>query len=266
MAMPADDEGERPPPKATRPWRRPHREMYDGGGHRVQRLEVGTGAVLYRQGLASHAGRIADTANVAWDCSLVMARLLAMETLFPAGSWQGASVIELGAGLGIPGLAAAAMGARVVLTDLEANLPLLRENIALNWPDTAHPPVTATSLQWEDVSSAALGPAYGCPAPPFQVVLLSDLLFDDNGNRALASAARALADANTAVLCCFEHRWDGARMFYDEMQALGFGKDATIAVDQMDALYRGDDFHITVFRLASPDGTPPTPSPAAPGP
>ncbi len=41
--------------------------------------------------------------------------------------------VELGAGVGAAGLALAALGARVTLTDKPGLLPLLRGNIARNW-------------------------------------------------------------------------------------------------------------------------------------
>ena len=41
---------------------------------------------------------------------------------------EGVSACELGAGCGLPGLVLAARGARVLLTDLPPNLPLLEEN------------------------------------------------------------------------------------------------------------------------------------------
>ena len=54
-----------------------------------------------------------------WDCALVLAKFLANETYFPRGFFADKRVIELGCGIGVPGFAAAALGAKeVVLTDM----------------------------------------------------------------------------------------------------------------------------------------------------
>ena len=68
----------------------------------------------------------------------------ALERLAPSVV-EGASACELGAGCGLPGLVLAARGARVVLTDLAANLPLLEENRRSNthaWAEEV-PPITS---------------------------------------------------------------------------------------------------------------------------
>ena len=46
--------------------------------------------------------------------------------------WPGAKALELGAGTGSGGLAAALMGGQVLLTDREPLLPVMELNIALN--------------------------------------------------------------------------------------------------------------------------------------
>jgi predicted nicotinamide N-methyase len=68
-------------------------------------------------------------------------------------SWRGARVLELGAGVGISGLVAAALGARTLLTDLDEALPLLQLNALINAPLCAHAPRVAV-LPWGDVGAA----------------------------------------------------------------------------------------------------------------
>lgn len=96
--------------------------------------------------------------------------------------FDGRSVLEIGAGLGAPGLAAAARGGSVTLTDdREESLELIRKNAARN--DLT---VTARRMNWDD--------------PPedlgtFDRILASDVLYDDGMLRGvLRFAKRALAD------------------------------------------------------------------------
>ncbi|GMF22143.1 unnamed protein product [Phytophthora lilii] len=54
-----------------------------------------------------------------WDCALVLAKFLANDAYFARDFFVNKRVIELGCGIGVPGLAAAALGAKeVVLTDM----------------------------------------------------------------------------------------------------------------------------------------------------
>ncbi|OQX17540.1 MAG: methyltransferase [Desulfobulbaceae bacterium A2] len=63
-----------------------------------------------------------------WESSLVLAQMLATQ---PAG--EGRSLLELGAGLGLPGLAAAARGWQVTLSDFEdLILDFQQVNVAAN--------------------------------------------------------------------------------------------------------------------------------------
>ena len=81
----------------------------------------------------------AYTASRVWPASSELA-------LHVAGVVRGRSVVELGAGAGLAGLACAVNGAaRVVLTDLAENLPLLQRNAARNGLD-----VSVAAFDWMD--------------------------------------------------------------------------------------------------------------------
>jgi len=59
---------------------------------------------------------------------------------------RGKQVIELGAGTGLVGMVAAEMGAHVTVTDTAKALPLLEENMVLNFPHKKRP--VARELEW----------------------------------------------------------------------------------------------------------------------
>jgi hypothetical protein len=73
----------------------------------------------------------AGTGVTGWDGALLLARYLEV----CSSCVRGYRVLELGAGCGVAGIAAAALGAQsVLMTDLTAILPLLQSNIDRNRP------------------------------------------------------------------------------------------------------------------------------------
>lgn len=73
---------------------------------------------------------------------------------------RGASVVELGAGLGVPSLAALRCGARhVCITDVPDRLALLQNNAQLN--DPAGTRCSVESLRWGDEISIGMDPRSG---------------------------------------------------------------------------------------------------------
>ena len=85
-----------------------------------------------------------STAARAWPGAFLLSSYLEQPSV--RASLRGARVLELGSGLGIPGLAAWASGAsHVLLTDLEENLPRLREVVVAN---VAGGPVEVLALDW----------------------------------------------------------------------------------------------------------------------
>mmetsp|Transcript_6493 Transcript_6493/g.8254 ORF Transcript_6493/g.8254 Transcript_6493/m.8254 type:complete len:313 (-) Transcript_6493:524-1462(-) len=90
------------------------------------------------------------TGLIVWDGSIVLAKFLEHNFAFP--QLQGKKVLELGAGTGLVGLAAAFLGAEnVFLTDLEYTLQNMRANADLNKPNTRNH-VDVYELDWLKVS------------------------------------------------------------------------------------------------------------------
>ena len=97
-----------------------------------------------------------------WPSGVALARVVAEQDL------AGARVLELGAGLGLPSLAAALRGAQVLATDwAEEAVALLRENAAANGLA-----LRAERVRWDD-------PGLLLAEAPWDVVLGADLLYED---------------------------------------------------------------------------------------
>jgi hypothetical protein len=117
----------------------------------------------------------ASTAERVWPGAYLLATYL--QQVDVAGRIRGASVLELGAGLGVPGLAAWAGGAsEVLLTDLRENLPRLAQAVgvngasatvaveALDWMNDSLPETLTSRPKWDFVLAADC--VYCAPAPP----------------------------------------------------------------------------------------------------
>ena len=109
---------------------------------------------------------------------------------------DGARVVELGCGLGVPSLVAAARGARVTAVDWAAEaVDLLRENAERNGIE-----LRAVHADWGGVEG------------PFDLVLGADLLYEERNGDALLDVLPALAPR---VLLADPGR-STARGFFDE--------------------------------------------------
>lgn len=138
-------------------------------------------------------------ANTLWEGAIIAAGAINRCPSLACGR----RILEIGAGLGLPGLCAAALGAaEVVLTDLEESLPLLERNVALN---PALPPdlVKVKALDWNwpeerllDVAGGPVDLVLGCDilagvvagAAHFAPILRLIRTLCDNGGMALLTA------------------------------------------------------------------------------
>jgi RNA 3'-terminal phosphate cyclase (ATP) len=108
-----------------------------------------------------------------WEAGIVLSRWLALGEAAGAPTLRGRRVLDLGAGTGIAGLAAAALGADVTLSDTEEALPLLRRNVAANARTVADAGGAArvACLDW------AAPPAELADEAPWDVVLAADVVY-----------------------------------------------------------------------------------------
>lgn len=125
-------------------------------------------------------------------------RLLSARAARPSAGVFGKRVIELGAGPGAVGLAAAALGASsVVLTDLKHLLPLISANVQRNRLGSV---ASVRPLDWHAPAGVA------ALRPPFDLVLASDVLYQRHALQPFVRTLRALCGPETQVLLSNEHR------------------------------------------------------------
>ena len=160
-----------------------------------------------------------------WDGALTLCFLLAhpsLRRLLPeSSSWRGQRVCELGAGTGVCGLAAAALGAdSVLLTDLHAHFTALcLRNVTANRAvlDQVTPPCVVECEQFEwgaDVrsllqSQAASASSTGSErAAGFDVLLASECVYDPTAFQPLLDTLDSLTQhtPHALLLMAYEKR------------------------------------------------------------
>ena len=125
-----------------------------------------------------------------WDSSLALTNFLTYH--YADTDLSDKDVLELGAGVGLVGMALASMGANVVVTERDIALPLLRKNVDRNVKVTGGR-VEVAELSWSgDAMKNLMNTRKDLP---FDIVVGSDLIFPSNSN-----AYVALADAYEIIL------------------------------------------------------------------
>jgi len=136
------------------------------------------------------------------------ARVLAAAV--PVGS---ARAVELGCGLGLPGLVAGRRGARVTFVDrVAAPLSFVRASAAAN-------ELGPVSLVVADMTCRAFRPL-------FDLVLLAEVLYDRAAFPAVARTIAGLLARDGLALMTDGMRID-TRAFYPELEAVGLGAETT---------------------------------------
>mmetsp|Transcript_34592 Transcript_34592/g.47941 ORF Transcript_34592/g.47941 Transcript_34592/m.47941 type:complete len:313 (+) Transcript_34592:310-1248(+) len=139
-----------------------------------------------------------------WDGCILMAQHLAERQ--HSGGLAGRRVLEIGAGLGLPGIVAASRGADVTFTDKARCLALLEENARENGVADR---VTVQELQW--------GRNVRHLKPPFDLVILSDCICHDE-NAVFRPLLKTLVDVSgplTEVLISYKRRSSTEDIFWE---------------------------------------------------
>ncbi|GAA5864014.1 hypothetical protein JCM3774_004456 [Rhodotorula dairenensis] len=162
-------------------------------------------------------------AHHVWNASLRLADAIAEERLVTRGE----TVVELGAGAGIPSLMAARAGAkRVVLTDYDDPLIVanMRSNIALALPELRTSSVSAEGHCWGDAKSLNRILAANDHAL-YSMILLADTLWVSSAHDLLLSSLVQLlertSDARIAICAGFHSGRRTVRRFVQKAAVVG---------------------------------------------
>jgi predicted nicotinamide N-methyase len=149
-------------------------------------------------------------------------------------------VIELGAGTGAVGLAAAALGTSVILTDLHSLEGLVTANIARN---NLSLKASFAPLCWGESISSQI------PSPPFDIILASDVIYQQEYIDPLISTLKTLSGPCTQIFLSNEHR-PKLPFPLKEILAAKFQVEE-IPYDRLHPEWRSPDIHIYKIQLTS---------------
>ena len=152
-----------------------------------------------------------DTGRTVWDAAVVLSKgfLEHQEATTEVFGLRGKHVLELGAGTGLAGMAAAVLGAHAVITDLAYCLPDIQRNVnATRKASAASVSVTVQELDWlrpqaffESRDSDDNGTLM-----PFDIVLAADIVWLDHLVSPLVALLGLLLDRNAEMQFIFAHQ------------------------------------------------------------
>lgn len=189
-----------------------------------------------------------------WEGALVLAQYM---SVIPSKRWEGARVVELGAGLGLAGILAGKLGARVTLTDVEGVLPVLQQNADLNSDDAQ---LDVIALEWGSAKAPEV--IESLTSEPIDWVIASDFMYpetpglhgsiDLEGGHPTATAFFDVAAAlckpkRTRCLLAFEVRGDWMIERFQVEAKKRFKKIRAIPRSSLAENYRRE--HIEMFEL-----------------
>ena len=161
-----------------------------------------------------------------WPACIALA-----EDLVDAGNLSGKSLIELGAGLGVPALAAAAAGASVMATDWYNDaLEFIRESAAAN-----EIIVHAKFLDWR----------FPPNLPQFDILAGADLLYERRNHDLLLDLLDRLVAPNGIAIFSDPKRHMSAD-FFEAAATRGWSAEATMR----NVVWEGASFEVDLWKMS----------------
>lgn len=178
---------------------------------------------------------------------------------------QGRNAIELGAGMGLAGMAFSLLGANVVLTDTtDAVLSLLKRNVEHNLsqaslklnPDTAWAAqvmgnVSVAELDWMQTAHYTVEHfknEKSAIVPPFEYILAADCVYNEAAVLHFLDAIEGISGSKTAIIVCNEFRSQSVHdVFIEEFTKKGY-TIKKIPMNKMDPQFQHSLIQIFVMK------------------
>eukprot|EP00112_Aurelia_sp_Birch-Aquarium-sp1_P015589 Seg347.3 transcript_id=Seg347.3/GoldUCD/mRNA.D3Y31 product="Protein-lysine methyltransferase METTL21D" protein_id=Seg347.3/GoldUCD/D3Y31 len=185
-----------------------------------------------------------DVGCVVWDAAIALAKYIDGECFRKKEKFHGGkNVLELGAGTGIVGLAAATAGASVTITDLAEFVKLMQMNIDHNAKNTKMGNIKAAELKWgKDLNKFQ---------SHYDYILMADLIYYEQSIMPLVATMNVLSSKETLILMSYEERTTGNK---PELQKRFFELAEShfelkkIPLEDQDPVYSSEDIHIYEMR------------------
>lgn len=133
--------------------------------------------------------------------------------------WRGKRIIELGSGTGLVGylVHALQLEASIWVTDQDVMLPLMRDNLALNFPSCSSSSSSVSEqngfVRVEELNWGTPLPAFATPLLP-HVLLLADCVYLESAFQPLVDTMLALSTCDTEILFCYQKRRKADKRFF----------------------------------------------------
>ncbi|XP_013084076.1 protein N-lysine methyltransferase METTL21D-like [Biomphalaria glabrata] len=190
---------------------------------------------------------VGDVGCVVWDAALVLCSYIDKIR----NVVQNKSVLELGSGTGAVGIVTAALGARVIITDLPEIVPFMNHNIQLN-QKVLKDSCSALELRWGNKEQMSkVKQIHFSEGVDF--LLVADCVYYEEALEDLVDTIVYFASPETIVLCSYEDRELGNK---SELQCKFFKKLSEhftiteIPIEKQDPLYSSPDIHIMEMTLS----------------